>query len=376
MSRRGGNEIRAGIFILLGIVFIVLTIFTLGRERQLFEKQEPYHAYFENVKGLQNGAPVRLGGITIGRVDRITFSENLADNRVHVTILINEGYLERIRDDSRASIQTQGLLGDRMMSISTGQSLTQLPPGATLQSEEPGDLSDVLVSAGKVAADVTEISQTVKDVLKDFQKDSLADLTTVLESLATITNEIRSGDGLLHRIIFSKEDGRDLLVNLEESSASLKEILYKVKKGSGLLHTLIYDPRGKRTVRSLGEASEHISTAAAELATLASDIRSGNGLLNALIYDESPEGVDEIFTRLSKTAQNLEAVSTSLAEGSGTLGALLMDSSVYDNIVEVTDDAKRSFLLKAAVRSSLRSERRPASGDSTVAGDGSGDSSR
>jgi len=51
--------------------------------------------------------------------------------------------------------------------------------------------------------------------------------------------------------------------------------------------------------------------------------------------------------------QNLKQASAALAKGSGTLGALLMDSRLYDNLIEVTDDAKRSLILRQAIRSSL-----------------------
>jgi hypothetical protein len=60
-----------------------------------------------------------------------------------------------------------------------------------------------------------------------------------------------------------------------------------------------------------------------------------------------------VLVNLSQSAQNLKVATDALANGTGTLGALLVDPRLYDNLVEITDGAKRSFLLRQAVRSSL-----------------------
>src|SRR5690606_40323182 len=66
------------------------------------------------------------------------------------------------------------------------------------------------------------------------------------------------------------------------------------------------------------------------------------------IYDKAPENIDDIVAKLNRTASNLEKASKALSEGEGTLGALLVDAQLYNNAVEITDGAKRSFLLKEA----------------------------
>ena len=72
-----------------------------------------------------------------------------------------------------------------------------------------------------------------------------------------------------------------------------------------------------------------------------------------LIYEGTDEPIDGVAKKISQTVDNIHQACESLAKGSGTLGALLVDSSLYDNLVEVTDGAKRSFILRQAIRSSL-----------------------
>ena len=83
------------------------------------------------------------------------------------------------------------------------------------------------------------------------------------------------------------------------------------------------------------------------------EVRHGNGLLHGLIYGEETGELGKMSKLLNRILENLDKASTSLAKGSGTLGALLMDSTLYDNMIEVTDDAKRSLLLRSAIRSTL-----------------------
>ena len=77
--------------------------------------------------------------ITIGRVEKVSFGDKLNDPSVHVGLLINEDFLERLRTDSVVTIETQGLLGDRFINISTGKDQQLLPPGSYLKSEDSGD---------------------------------------------------------------------------------------------------------------------------------------------------------------------------------------------------------------------------------------------
>src|SRR5712675_217697 len=99
------DELKAGLFIVIGLALFVLTIFVMGRDRQIFAKQEEYLTTFSDVKGLSEGAPVRLGGISVGRVSDIGFSENKTDVRVHVKFLVNDKFLDRMNSDSIISIK-------------------------------------------------------------------------------------------------------------------------------------------------------------------------------------------------------------------------------------------------------------------------------
>src|SRR5437879_7526424 len=100
-------------------------IYALGARARLFEPRFTVHAEFTEVGGLVEGATVRLAGVQIGRVSAVTLPSQ-PGGKVRVDLTIAKQFGDRIRKDSVARIETQGLLGDRIVEITVGD--TQAPP--------------------------------------------------------------------------------------------------------------------------------------------------------------------------------------------------------------------------------------------------------
>jgi phospholipid/cholesterol/gamma-HCH transport system substrate-binding protein len=303
------NEVKAGLFVAATLILFILSIFVIGRERQIFAKQVTYYTSFQDVKGLAEGAPIRLGGITIGRVSVIDFATNMNDPKIHLTLLINDRYAPRIRSDSAVSLETQGLLGDRFLSINAGTSTKTLNPESTLAAKDAGDLTAIYDTAKRLIDKTSSVADDVESIAQQIKAESLPNITEATKSFRNVAKELESGDGILTHLIKDKD--------------------------------------GAKTVESL-------KTSLTKLSDLISGGTSGKGLLYQLFNEESGNKVKEILKSFEEITKNVKAVSTTLADGGGTLGALLVDPSLYNNLVEVTDGAKRSFLLRQAVKSTLK----------------------
>ncbi len=347
------HEISAGIFIIVALILFAASVWIMGQDRQIFSDQEQYSATFSDVGGLAEGAPVRLGGISIGRVSHIGFSKELSDPRVHVKLLINENYLDRLRDDSIVTIETQGLLGDKFVSIMAGQHKDQLPPGSEIKSSEPGDISEVLKKAGAVVDNIANMSSDFKSVASELKSTTLGDISEAAAGLSKLAKQIEKGDGLAHRLFYSKKDADDIIGNLKSTANDVSSVVKEIKTGDGLLHQLVYDPKGKELLISLDQASKNLAATSQHISDIAAQVKSGDGLVHDLIYTKSDQGIEEILLKLNQSADNFKRASEALANGSGTIGALLVDSKLYDNLVEVTDGAKRSIILRSAIRSAM-----------------------
>jgi phospholipid/cholesterol/gamma-HCH transport system substrate-binding protein len=352
------NELKAGVFVFGSLFLIAALILIMGRERQIFAKQSEYHAYFKDVKGLSVGAPVRLGGIPIGRVAEVAFDRTFRDYKVHVTLLINDKYLDQVKTDSTVMIDTQGLLGDRYVSLTPGSVDDSAPTGSRLPSAEISDFGQILQRAQAAVDNTSQITERLNKSLEGLSPDTFRDIASASRSIADIATAVKTENGFVHRLIYNEQDGKKLMNSVTSASQDIAGVIDEMRNGKGFLHALIYSDTGERTVSEMYDTAKNVSAASQNLALLLKEAREGTGLLHDLIYTPVEAGsvsrqIQEILASLAKAAENFKVTSDALAHGTGTLGALLVDPKLYDNLVEVTDGAKRSFLLRQAVRSSL-----------------------
>lgn len=131
--RQSSVELGVGIFVLLGVICVGYLTFRLGEVDVLGDKYYLLNARFTSVTGLKVGAQVEIAGVQVGQVDSIVL-----DPREHVALVrlkIKEAVL--LSEDSIASVQTAGLLGDKFIQLSPGGSERQLKPGELIIETEP-----------------------------------------------------------------------------------------------------------------------------------------------------------------------------------------------------------------------------------------------
>jgi phospholipid/cholesterol/gamma-HCH transport system substrate-binding protein len=135
------KESVVGLFVLIGLACIGYMTIKLG-DLGLFEDNTyPLTARFTQVTGLRSGSVVNMLGIEVGRVGQMTMDQ---DKQLAVVELrIRKGV--KVYDDAIASIKTEGLIGDRYVSIDAGGSGAELKPGDTItETEAPADIMDMV----------------------------------------------------------------------------------------------------------------------------------------------------------------------------------------------------------------------------------------
>lgn len=302
-----------GLFVILSLGVGAVGLLTLGTRTGLLQPRYRLVTYFENVQGLVAGAPVRLAGKDVGRVEFVTFAPLEGDvPPVRVVLQIDERIQQRIRSDSVASIGTIGLLGDKYVEVSMGTPEGRvLPDGAVLASVSPVDLEVAMVRGTQAIDNVAELAGNVNQVVLDFQEamggERLAGVATSLDEVTTaaaeIVEEVRSGEGLLHSLIYDSYEGGGV-ESIERSLATLEDILEEVARGDGLLHALIYEPPGE-----------------------------------VAAYREAAQALAE-----------LESVLAKIDAGEGTLGLLVNDPTLYHDLKVLLGGAQRSLLLRSLIR--------------------------
>jgi outer membrane protein OmpA-like peptidoglycan-associated protein len=133
---------RVGVLVVMALVVLCIGVFLIGNRDFLFSSTYRLKAEFQNVSGLNNGAAVRIAGIHQGTVKEIVLPSQ-PDGKVTVVMNVKSDTRNIIKKDSRASIKTEGVLGDKYVEISFGSPKAE-PVGenGTIASETQRDMSE------------------------------------------------------------------------------------------------------------------------------------------------------------------------------------------------------------------------------------------
>jgi phospholipid/cholesterol/gamma-HCH transport system substrate-binding protein len=137
------QSIRIGFFVLLGLTILGTGVFLIVSKESLLQANFLVRAQFQNVGGLNEGADVRVGGIRKGTVRQIELPHD-PSGKVTVVMDVAKRSQEVLREDSVASIQSAGLLGDKFVEISFGtEDKARLKSGQTISSQPPLEISEI-----------------------------------------------------------------------------------------------------------------------------------------------------------------------------------------------------------------------------------------
>ncbi len=137
---------RLGLFIVTTLLILAAGVFLIGEKRFLFRHTYRLEAEFQNVAGLDNGADVRVGGIHLGTVKYISLPSG-PSGKLIVVMDLADSTKNIIRQDSVATIKTEGLLGDKYVEVSFGsEKAGAIESGDTIKGETPVDFSDAALA--------------------------------------------------------------------------------------------------------------------------------------------------------------------------------------------------------------------------------------
>lgn len=252
MESAKNTELRVGLFVFFGGVLALLTVFFIGGQQSVFSRKYELHAHFESGSGLRPGANVVLAGVPVGQVERIDLPEKVDERNVTVVLTVDREQQARIRADSVATIMTQGLLGDKYISITLGgEAQAMLEDGSSIISQEEFSFTQVMDKAGVLLDEVIGVSETVNKLLAaGTNEETKGDIAAILHSLRGTLEEIEKGKGAVHSLIYDDE-GKTAVRDLVASIQGLKEITDKLKNGDGTVGKLIQDPALYYDLRTL-----------------------------------------------------------------------------------------------------------------------------
>jgi phospholipid/cholesterol/gamma-HCH transport system substrate-binding protein len=203
---------RLGAFIVATLAILVVGVFIIGGKQYLFSSTYQLKAQFDNVAGLDNGGDVRVGGVHSGTVRNILLPHKPGE-KVTVIMDLGKSTHEIIKQDSVATIETEGLLGNQFLAISFGSAGTaDVRDGDTIASQPPLEMADLLQKTSS---------------LLDGSQQAIQNATRATENLDSISAKIDKGQGTAGALVNDKQ----LYNNLEQTAGAMRDTMTQAQAG-------------------------------------------------------------------------------------------------------------------------------------------------
>lgn len=327
------TELRVGVFVLVALFLLMVAIFYVTGAGFLGPRYRLI-TYLPEVEGMKAGAPVDLDGVEVGNVQSIDLTPHPTDHEHSITLVlrVDKKFQKDIRTDSKASLVTQGLLGDRYVTISRGLTGTVIPTNGILAAEEAPDIKQVVERGADVAENLSVLSDQLNEIVSKVRRGEgtigkvLNDpsLYNHLDSIAAradaMTASIQQGQGSVGKLIESDE-----LYNKADSAVSkMNDAMTAVNDQKGTVGKLIYDPSAYNNINGLAEKGNALLT----------DVRAGKGTLGKLATD------DVLYSNLRDASANVRDATGKLNSNQGSVGKFFNDPALYDNLTGLSGDMR------------------------------------
>lgn len=302
MEKSTSQKIRLGFFVIIGLVLFVLAIYFIGDKQKMFGGTSNLKAEFNNVNGLQLGNNVRFSGINVGTVRSI---DMINDTLIRVNMIIEKTVFPHIKKDAKASISSDGLVGNMIINI--------IPGTDTQPAVQAGD---ILKSVNRIRTD---------DVLKTFSttNDNLAELSL---NLLKVTKQISEGKGTVGLLINDTVMANDLKKTIyylkltgkgaSETVADLNSTLSSLNKKDnvlGIIKDTVVANKIKKIIANLDRSTHKIDKVVQNLNATIVNVKDGKGAINYLSNNPKlVQKMDSTMTNINEASyrlnENLEAL--------------------------------------------------------------------
>jgi phospholipid/cholesterol/gamma-HCH transport system substrate-binding protein len=298
------SKLKVGAVITLALATLFFTVFFAGGIENILSPKVEVQAQIHDVKGLRKGSPVWLSGIEIGSVKEIHLHPQYG---AVITLALNKSAMQYVKKDSRASVLTMGLLGDKYVELSAGT-----PEAGIIK---PGDM--IAGAAQLELKDVMEVGTVSIQRMSDF-----------IKKLDNLLTKIERGEGTVTKFLTDPT----LYDNLRDATKSLSLTLKDIRDARGSIKLLMEDPA----------LYNNLLAASSSLEGLSRKMNESSGTLKKMIEDPT------LYNRLLATTASVEEFSTKLNsvlekidKGDGLAGTLMNDKELAKELKDTVAEMRQ-----------------------------------
>lgn len=290
MKTKKIDNVKLGAFVIAGMLFMIITLYMIGKNRNLLGSTFTMKAVVTNVNGLVPGNNVRFKGIDVGTVKEIMV---LDDTSIYIIMTIDEKMKRHIKQNAVASIGTDGIMGSKLMNINSQPG--DFPPvaeGSIIQSKKPIETDEMLRTLSTTNSNMERITFNLKEI--SVKLNSSKSLWNLLSD-TVITQDLK------HAV----RDFRRAGSNTADLTGNAKSMIKRFDSGEGLAGTIFTDT------------------------------------LLTLRLDSSLFKIQEASDRTLVMMENLESVVIKLKEGEGTAGLILADTTLRNKLLRTAGNVEQ-----------------------------------
>ena len=296
------NEFKVGLLAIATIAAIVFMSFKITSNQSGFGQYVTYRTIVKDASGIFPKTPIKVAGISAGRITAIELQGN--------TALITFEILKQIRvtKNSKLRIKSVGFLGDKYIEIYVGDSPEFLAKLDFIDSEEAAGMETLIKDASEVLVDVKTIVKSIKDSIAP--EGQTPPIKKILADVSVLVENTRDATLTLKRMLNGNEEKINSLVeNLESFSYELAYQVDKSNKDSAMA--------------DIKETLANTKKITADLNAIIADVKRGKGTVGKLLVeDEIADQVKDTLSSVQKLVGKADAIRTELSvfTGANTLG--------------------------------------------------------
>ena len=294
-----------GIFILLGIAILFITIFSLGGQKKSFVKTIAITAIFTDVGGLLKGGNIWFSGVKVGTVKKINF---YGTSQVLVTLNIEESIKSHIPKDARAKLGTDGLIGNKIVIIYGGNPLTaSIEQNDQLKTDISFNTDELLNTLQNNNTNLLAITNRIKFISKKI--DSGTGLISILLNDAALATNIQS---TINNLKTATQNIKAVSIKTNSAIDNVKSFSEALTQPGSSLNQLVTDtslyPLMSTTLLNLKNSTFQMEQFTTRLKTIGEQLGETNTPLGVILHDSDAAG------SLKQTIKNVESGSKKLDE--------------------------------------------------------------
>lgn len=299
------NEITVGALTIISVVVLILG-YNFLKGNDVFKDSVKYTLEFENVTGLYTANSVMVNGHEIGRVSNISINPKSPDQHILVEISLPSDI--KLPNDSKFSIASLDLLGQKCVSVSMGKSPDPIVPGVIYKGEKNVDLIQSLTEQLDPIKNKTEKLLTSLDTMlvdvhaaigtgdNNNLKKTITELNTTLSKANVVIADVSS--------IITKEKAHieNIIANADSITLNANTLTKKLAENSDKIDKILADIEqfsGKVSKIELEETIQSAKSALDEVSALLSAMNAGEGTLGKIVKDEN------LYARVDSTVSSL-----------------------------------------------------------------------